>query len=121
MHLVLDCLKAGDARIAKAFAEAEALWKRQLEDIRTISVDDLAQRLSELQFEVEQIFFEDRGLGKEAMPWSAFAHFYSPDFGYEPENRLAALKLKDAFEASNCSFEVKAEAECAAESYHLGD
>lgn len=52
------------------------------------------------------------------MPWSAFAHFYSADDGFE-DNGLRALKLARAFEKSSCSLEVKSGARAAAAAYSV--
>jgi hypothetical protein len=54
------------------------------------------------------------------MPWSAFAHLYSCQVGYE-DNGPSAYKLAQAFEMSTCSLEVKHGAKEAAKVYHVAD
>jgi len=116
---IIEELKKGNHGIADMFVELEKKWEDVLHGIRDLNEDDIAERLSHSQFEVERIC-NSRSLGKAIMPWSAFAHLYSCRVGYE-DNGPSALKLANAFEKSTCSLEVKSGARDAAKVYYVAD
>jgi hypothetical protein len=120
MQVILEMLKEGNARIVEHFINANAKWKDVLSDVETISVDDLAKRLSAVQGSFEQICGGDRYLGKTVMGWSGFTHLYSCAVGFE-DNGPFAYKLAQAFEKSMCSLEVKHAAKKAAKLYSVAD
>ena len=119
MHYVLEQLKNGDADVLRQFHEAHKEWDELLKDVDTVTVDELAKRLSSAQFTFERIF-GDRAEGKDGMPWSGFSHLYSTELGFD-SNLETAQKLAEAFAKSMCSIEVKFAAERAAASYRLED
>ena len=120
IRAIIDELKAGNIKIPEMFASLESLWSERLQHIDDMSEETLADVLSKTQREVERICDNNRYLGKAIMPWSAFAHFYSADVGYE-NNGPKALKLSRAFEQSTCSLEVKFAAEEASKVYCVSD
>jgi len=117
MHDTIEKLMAGDLAIPGYFTAAQAHWKTLLHDIDTVSVDDLAKRLSSAQ-----TWFEShcggRWMGQELMEWTGFASMYSTQSGWDG-NEARGVKLAKAFEASMCSIEVKGLARKAAKSYYL--
>ena len=117
---IIDELKAGNTKIPEMFANLETMWSEKLHNIESMSEVTLAEVLSQTQWEVERICDNNRYLGKAIMPWSAFAHLYSADVGYEDKG-TQALKLSRAFEQSTCSLEVKSGATEASEVYYVSD
>lgn len=115
---IIDELKAGNTQIPEIFTNLESLWSDTLHNIENISEETLAEILSQAQSEVERICDNNRYLGKAIMPWSAFAHLYSTDNGYD-DNGPQALKLSKAFEQSTCSIEIKSGAKEASNVYHV--
>ena len=77
MHFVLERLKNGDRGLLNQFREADNEWAEILQDVSTDTVKQLADKLSVAQIAFEQIF-GDLTEGKEAMPWTGFAHLYEP-------------------------------------------
>lgn len=119
IRTIIEELKNGNERIPSMFAELEAKWSELFVNIEDMCEDALAEVLTRAQSEVEHIC-GSRNLGKAIMPWSAFAHIYSCQVGYE-DNGPQALKLSKAFEKSTCSLEVKSGARDASKTYHVSD
>lgn len=113
---IIDRLKKGDREIADCFAAAEKKWST-ISNISAMNVKTLAELLQSIQNDFESLC-KNRNLGKSIMAWSAFAHIYTPSGGFG-NNQKCAENLAQAFEASNCSFEVKSEAKDAARLYGL--
>ncbi|WP_298702594.1 hypothetical protein [uncultured Variovorax sp.] len=117
MHDTIEKLMAGDQAVPGHYATAHAHWKTLLQDIDTVSVEDLAKRLSSAQSWFER-HCGGRWPGQEVMVWTGFASMYSTQSGWDG-NEAAGTKLAKAFEASMCSIEVKGGARRAARSYHV--
>jgi hypothetical protein len=120
MRYALEALKKGDTRLPRAFEETDRRLTAVFWDVDTVDVRELARRLTVVQDEIEGIF-GNRDLGKDCMPWSALAHFYSSQRGYKRGMESAARKVVQAFTMSECSLEVKTGAEAAAVFYGLAD
>lgn len=116
---IIEELKNGNHSIVDMFMKLEPEWAVILHGIRDLNEDDIAERLSTAQLDVERIC-KSRFLGKAIMPWSAFAHLYSCQAGYG-DNGPSALKLSNAFQKSTCSSEVKSGAKEAAKVYSVTD
>lgn len=116
---IIEELKNGNHSVVDMFVALEEKWTDVLHGIRDLNENDIAERLSRAQHDVEHIC-NSRNLGKAIMPWSAFAHLYSCQVGYE-DNGPSALKLANAFQKSTCSLEVKSGAKEAAKIYHVAD
>jgi ABC-type molybdenum transport system ATPase subunit/photorepair protein PhrA len=120
MHSNIEKLMKNQEPVGEYFAQAAARWKDILSDISTISVQDLARKLT-----TEQMWFEHhcggRWDGQEVMVWTGFASIYNTQTGYDDESKAAAAKLLEAFGASMCSVEVKGGAKEAAKSYYVGE
>lgn len=120
MHYAIENLMNNEVSTVEHFSKAKEKWEDILSDITTVSVSELAKRLSTAQswFEVN---CGGRDEGKETMPWTGFASIYSIQDGYERPNRSMdeAVKLAQAFVASSVSIEVKGSAHRAALSYHI--
>ena len=106
---------SGDRNVATYFESAKHRW---IELIQSNSlVEDLARTLSS-----EQFWFETncggRWAGQEIMVISGIAQFYSLDEGFGGR-RHKALDIYNAFMRSQCSLEVKGEADRIAKSYFL--
>lgn len=120
MHSVIESLMNNDASVVEHFSKAKEKWQEILSDIKTVSVSELAKRLS-----FAQSWFEancgGRDEGKIIMPWTAFASIYSTQDGYSRPNmgKNEAIKLAQAFAKSSVSIEVKGAARDAARSYYL--
>jgi hypothetical protein len=117
MNMILEALRDGDHAIVDKFVQANELWKRILQDIDTISVEDLAERLHVEQGKFERIA-NDRYLGKLLCGWTGYTHLYSCQVGFE-DNVYKARKLREAIAKSMCSLEVKHASKDAAAQYPL--
>jgi len=116
---IIEELKNGNHNVVDMFVELEEKWTEILHGIHDLQESDIAERLSNAQWDIERIC-NSRNLGKAIMPWSAFAHLYSCQVGFE-DNGQSALKLANAFQKSTCSLEVKSGAKAAAKVYHVSD
>lgn len=120
MHSTIERLMNGDTQIPQYFVSAKERWEKILSGISTVSVADLAEKLT-----AEQSWFEHhcggRWKGQEVMVWTGFASIYDTTDGYDRTGRgiAEAIKLAKAFESSMCSLEVKSKAHKAAMSYHV--
>lgn len=110
-------LKNGNQKIVDMFVNVEALWNEALSNIENLSEAEIADILSNKQWDVEQIF-NSRSLGKSIMPWSAFSHLFS-EGSSDDDRGSSAQKLANAFQQSTCSIEVKAAAKEAAKVYRV--
>lgn len=119
IRTIIDELKNGNERIPVMFVALETKWSELLANVEDLDESSLADILSDAQWQIENICGE-RNLAKVIMPWSAFAHLYSAQVGYEG-NGPQALKLSKAFEKSTCSLEVKFGARSASSVYHVSD
>ena len=117
MHDSIEKLMAGDQAVAGYYEAAHTHWQTLLRDIDSVSVEDLAARLSSAQSWFER-HCGGRWLGQEVMVWTAFATMYSTQSGWDG-NEARGVKLAQAFAASMCSVEVKGGARRAAKSYYL--
>ncbi|RJF96911.1 hypothetical protein D3870_21315 [Noviherbaspirillum cavernae] len=120
MRMVLEALVNGNDEIVEHFAQAKARWTRLLANASTVSVDELAEKLTSEQFHFERNC-GGRYLGKVIMGWSGFITLYSCQNGYEGDNGRLAYKLAKSFANSSCSLEVKHAAKKAAEMYHVSE
>lgn len=120
MHYAIENLMNNDVSVVEHFSKAKGKWQELLSDITTVSVTELAKRLTSAQswFEVN---CGGRDEGKQIMPWTGFASIYSTQDGYDGPGRSMneAVKLAQAFVASSVSIEVKGQAHKAARSYHI--
>jgi len=120
MHQMIENLMNNDVEVVEHLSKAKAKWEDIFKDITTVSVADLAKRLTTAQswFEVNCGGRDD---GKEIMAWTGFAVIYDTGAGYDRPNRSMheAVKLAQAFVASSVSIEVKGGAHKAALSYHI--
>ena len=119
MHDTIEKLMAGDAAIPGYYTAAHAHWKTLLSDVDTVSIEDLAKRLSSAQTWFEH-HCGGRSPGQEVMVWTGFASLYSTQDGWE-NTAESGKKLAQAFAASMCSVGVKAGARKAGNSYHVDD
>ena len=115
MHFVIDMLMSGNKNIVTYFGVAKQRWEGLIQ--AHSSVEDLARRLSS-----EQMWFETncggRWEGQEVMVISGITQFYSLEEGFG-DRRNKALDIYNAFMKSQCSLEVKGEADKIAKSYFL--
>ena len=115
MHSVIQLLMTGDQRVITYFDLAKSKWSELLQP--NSSAEDLAKKLSS-----EQFWFETNcgGIweGQEIMVISGITQFYSLAEGFG-DKRLEALKIYNAFMRSQCSLEVKGEADRIAQIYYL--
>lgn len=120
MHSVIESLMNNDPSVVEYFSKAQEKWQEILSDIKTVSVSELAERLSSAQpwFEAN---CGGRTKGKQIMPWTGFASIYSIQDGYDRPNKSMdeAAKLANAFAKSSVSVEVKGAAREAASSYYI--
>ncbi|TCS38465.1 hypothetical protein EDC30_102204 [Paucimonas lemoignei] len=121
MRSIIEELTKGNADIVGYFVACRERWDGILKNAHSVSVEELAERLSKEQFYFENICGNDRALGKVIMPWSGFATLYSCQVGYRFDDGPLAYKLSQAFAASTCSGEVKFEAKKAADVYFVSD
>ena len=119
MISILEELKSGNSDIVRAFKECNELWEEILGDPKNSEEDALAKSLSSKQFNFERIV-GDTYLGKVVMAWSGFSHLYDETSCLD-DNAVLAIKLKNAFNKSMCSLEVKHASEKAAQMYAVQD
>lgn len=110
MHAILEELKQGSTEIGPLYKRCVAMWSAVLDDADGISVDELAERLSGLQTDMEIACDWNRALAKSIMAFSGFSYLYDYQGGFE-NNEALARKLQDAFEKSHVSLEVKFDVE----------
>jgi hypothetical protein len=115
MHYTIEKLLKGDPSVARDFAAANAIWPELFEFMKDANVIDWAQWLTNKQYQFESQC-GGRSDGQEVMAWSGFAYLYSTQVGFE-DNYMLADKLREAFERSMVSIEVKGAAKRAAASY----
>lgn len=82
MHSNIEKLMAGDQNIPQYFAAAKAQWTSLLEDISTVDVSELANKLTHAQSWFEH-HCGGRWYGQEVMVWTGFASIYSTRDGYQ--------------------------------------
>ena len=112
-----DLLKNGDDSILKIYTKAYDLWKKELKEKRSVS--ELADRLGKFQIEFEWALEKhglDRHESQEVMVFSGLT-FYR-DESYEGKER--SEKIREAFEISFCSLEVKSLAKRFSKTLFLG-
>jgi hypothetical protein len=118
MKLVVRELTKGNHKITDYFDEAGKKWA---EIIKSDVFDDPAALAKWCTS--NQIWFEQncggRWLGQEVMATSAIAGFYDPSSGWKDEPKANAMRVIQAIHDSQCSLEVKYEAEKAANEYEL--
>lgn len=115
MHSVINLLMSGNHNVVDYFELAKERWNELNQS--NYSVEDLAKKLSS-----EQFWFETncggRWEGQEVMVISGITQFYSLGEGFG-DRKHKALDIYNAFMRSQCSLEVKGEADRIAKSYFL--
>ena len=115
MHFVINLLMSGDRNVATYFESAKNKWIELIQS--NSSVEDLARTLSSAQF-----WFETncggRWEGQEIMVISGITQFYSIEDGFG-DRKHKALEVYNALMRSQCSLEVKGEADRIAKIYYL--
>lgn len=128
MRLLLTKLFNGDEKLLNQIKKGEEIWREILKkfDLNNIPsieenreryyelVDKIASELTIAQIPQFETKIGDRWLGQEIMCFVAFAQFYDEYSGIDLEKTLI---LRDAFDRSWCSLEVKYVAEQYAELY----
>jgi hypothetical protein len=101
----LNLLLSGDQEIIGYYEKAKQLWIKIRESYIFNSEDTLANELtnSQLSFEIN---CGGRFLGQEIMAIVGIAQFYTQEDGFD-KNINDVMKVKNAFELSHCSIEVK--------------
>lgn len=117
MHELLERLGRGDSAILDMCARADQAWTAFFVELHTADVGTLSARLGFFQPIIVKIF-DSPSLGESMMAWTAFANLYDTKAGWGP-NEQRVMELVTAFGRSNCSAEVKAEAQSAVISYEL--
>ena len=117
MHFVINLLMSGDRNAATYFELAKNRWANLIQS--SSSGEDLTRTLSS-----EQSWFEancgGRWEGQEIMVISGITQFYSLDDGFG-DRKHKALEVYNALMRSQCSLEVKGEADRIAKLYYLFD
>ncbi|WP_070358695.1 hypothetical protein [Duganella sp. HH105] len=114
----IQLLMMGDASVAANFQRAKDHWAGLLEDIDTVRLSVLADRLTSQQGWFEDHCGSTRHDGQEVMVWTAFAYLMSSADGVEALT-ITGVKLLEAFKASSCSGEVIADAVLVARYYYI--
>lgn len=117
MHELLERLGRGDTAILDMCARADQAWTAFFAELQSADVGTLSARLGFFQPAIVKIF-DSPSLGESMMAWTAFANLYDTKVGWGA-NEQRVMELVTAFARSNCSAEVKAEANSAVISYEL--
>jgi hypothetical protein len=113
----LEKLINGEADIVENYNNARQLWEDIRESDSYISVDTLAQELTNRQLQFEHRC-GGRWIGQEIMALVGIGQFYSSEIGFDA-TQDEAIKVKNAFARSYCSLEVKWHAEKAVKIFGL--
>jgi hypothetical protein len=109
MISIIMPLAEGDRSLPTNFAAAVTVWRGFHERSAGLGEAELAQAVSNAQWEHEGFFDGDRHLGKMSMPLAALAALYDEGTGFE-DNRSYAVRLLRAFSRSSVSIEIKGSA-----------
>jgi len=115
---ISELLINGDERIMHYCLNAKEKWSVIIEKHPDFDLDGLSEELSSSQPWFEKNCGGEK-LGQELMVTVGIGQFYSSKKGFDSDNLKNAQAIYEAIKKSNCSAEVKMEADKIAEDYHL--
>ncbi|MDD5432975.1 MAG: hypothetical protein PHO70_08370 [Candidatus Omnitrophica bacterium] len=119
MDYTLEMVMKGDAKILKYYENAEKLWQEIMSSPKANDLTSLAKLISNQQFCFEgQCGGKD--IGQEVMAVSGILRYYSTASGWE-DNFPKAKLVYEAIKKSNCSLEIKSDADSVAEHHHFNE
>lgn len=117
---ISELLINGDEKIMHYCRNAKEKWSVMIEKHPSFDLDNLSEELSSSEPWFEKNCGGEK-LSREIMVIVGIGQFYSSRKGFDYNGLKSARAVYEAFKKSNCSVEVKGEADKIAEDYQLYD